>query len=515
MFITTYGVGVSGRTGLVVSVQLHRTRGARFHVSGIPWSEARTSFARIFAAFESCGYPRPTGAFTLHVSPKVPAQCIQWLDVPFALAFLASLGIVEANALTAVLSMGELGLDGSVQPDRETILDNDLLNTGHCTPFSDCYLPKGGSAIPFPPSKMGQQWSMERLPQLVLHLQGGQRLPKLIRKNRWAQRERRSTPVRSTYEQLNLSELEHTTLLVSAAANLSVLIIGSPGTGKSQMARALHELLPNLNAQQSTQLARWHALRNQAFRPSETPPFRAPHHRCSASGLTGTFLQGRDWIPGELSLASYGILCLDELNEFSRDCIESLRGPMEFGEITLVRSNGTQNFPAPALIVGTANPCLCGHLHEGNQRCACTPHQVKRHLMRISGPVAERFALHLEAQPRDPATTYQASLTIARTIAWRSREFMARRNPIPWSTSARAALTCHLEHVAPSPRGEQFLRRIAEAHAIVQCHRAEPHVPERHRIHVTEQNVQFAGQLRIFDRPNWWAKAPIPHFVSD
>lgn len=503
MLVTTFGIGCTDHAGRIVSLQLHRTRGARFHVSGIPWSDVRNSLARIYAAFDTCGLARPTGAFTIHVSPVNACRHVESLDVPLALAMLSSVGVIAPSALANCVFAGELGLDGSIHswslPPHSTV----HLEQASMATMTQGFVPHGGDSSLYRTLVSYPLRRIDHLSSLVRHLQGLEILPFIKVPNPWNHRERWAPWESSIFNQLQLTPQQWLTLCVAAAGRLSLLMVGSPGTGKSQMARALWELLPKLTEDQNLELQSWHGSRGELRESSEIPPFRTPHHSCSAAGLTGT-KSDKKWSPGELSLANHGVLCLDELNEFSRDCIESLRGPMERNRIDVVRSGGGVSFPVETLIIGTANPCPCGNLHEGRDVCTCSPYEIKRYLKRISGPVADRFALHMETTQFAITADSPPSIKALRDCIGQVRKHLVHSTPIAWTDEAKALLTHHARRLSTSHRGKVQLQKIAEVHAMVQCMLQRNQTSLAPAFRVTEKDVEFAGQMRIFDRPRWW-----------
>lgn len=503
MLVTTFGIGCTDHAGRIVSLQLHRTRGARFHVSGIPWSEVRNSLARIYAAFDTCGFARPTGALTIHVSPVNACRHVQSLDVPLALAMLSSVGVIAPSKLDNCVFAGELGLDGSIHSWNLSPHSAMHLEQASVATLTQGFVPHGGDPSLYRALSSYPLRRIDHLGPLVRHLQGLEILPFLKVQNPWNHRERWTPWESPVFSQLQLAPQQWLTLCVAAAGRLSLLMVGSPGTGKSQMARALWELLPKLTEDQSLELQTWHGSRGELRESSEIPPFRTPHHSCSAAGLTGT-KSDKKWSPGELSLANFGVLCLDELNEFSRDCIESLRGPMERNRIDVVRSGGSVSYPVETLIIGTANPCPCGNLHEGGDVCTCSPHEIKRYLKRISGPVADRFSLHMETTKFEMTADPPPSIEALRNCIQSVRNRLLLSTPIEWTDGARSHFTHHSQRMSTSHRGRVQLQKIAEVHAMVQrilqCNQAAHPTAFR----VTEKDVEFAGQMRIFDRPRWW-----------
>lgn len=501
MLVSTLGYGTSAPSGRIAFVQLHRTRGARFHVSGIPWTAGRGALSRIYAAFETCDLPRITGAFTLHIRPYDRISNPTVLDVPIALAMLAHAGIVPQRALTNLLSAGEVELDGHIHAPE-------LEGPHHALRFSDA----ADVHAMLMPDRLGRELAphvhgatahrLQHLQEAVAFLNEERILPAIAMKSNWSQREKwPSADAASIWDSTRMSPAQQHALIAAAAARLPLLIIGSAGTGKSQMARALHELLPALSNEQHSTVEALHRMRGMNYPLTEQPPLRTPHHKCSASGLIGATDSAGNWVPGELSLAHEGLLCLDEFSEFARDCIEALRGPLEHGELTLVRARNSQTASTASWLVATSNPCPCGRFHDGPTACACTAGRVRNYLSRISGPVADRFPLHLETQTQ-PLAHHPDSidLTTARHRVGATCKRLAAASETQWAEDAAECLAQHSSRFRTSARGQLHLKRIAEVHAAMR------QAPNSGTIKIEACDAAFASQMRIFDRPLWWEK---------
>lgn len=501
MLVSTLGYGTSAPSGRIAFVQLHRTRGARFHVSGIPWTAGRGALSRIYAAFETCDLPRIAGAFTLHIRPYDRISNPTVLDVPIALAMLAHAGVVPQRALTNLLSAGEVELDGHIHAPE-------LESPHHALRFSDA----ADVHAMLMPDRLGRELAphvhgatahrLQHLQEAVAFLNEERILPAIAMKSNWSQREKwPSGDAASIWDSTRMSPAQQHALIAAAAARLPLLIIGSAGTGKSQMARALHELLPALSNEQHSTVEALHRMRGMNYPLTEQPPLRTPHHKCSASGLIGATDSAGNWVPGELSLAHEGLLCLDEFSEFARDCIEALRGPLEHGELTLVRARNSQTASTASWLVATSNPCPCGRFHDGPTACACTAGRVRNYLSRISGPVADRFPLHLETQTQ-PLAHHPDSidLTTARHRVDATCKRLAAASETQWAEDAAECLAQHSSRFRTSARGQLHLKRIAEVHAAMR------QAPNSGTIKIEACDAAFASQMRIFDRPLWWEK---------
>lgn len=508
MFSSTHGVGISGSNARLVSVQVHRTKGARIHTSGMSWTALKHSLARIYAALESCGWPRPTGAITLHIGPEMQHTSVAHLDLPIAISLLCSMGVIPSERCRHALFAGELALDGSISlaPQAHPLNTPSILQqklTIYTPHLSDVLWANQ-------PTRSAVNFQSNHLSDLVSNLRGQRRLPIFQAKNAWNQRLRMQHPETSEFESIRLSSQQRLALVVAAAGNHHTLIIGSPGTGKSMMARCIHELLPPLDESEANQLRRWSISRGESMALSEVPPFRVPHSQTSTAGLLGTWNK-HGVVAGEGSLANGGVLALDEFPEFNRNCIEGLRSPMERQIIQIGRMQGTVDLPFQALIVATANPCPCGYFQDRQRKCSCSPSSINRYLRRITGPISSRFQIHLETNLNEMARVGDAvsdlswfsSLRSARAAVSRVRELIKMSSSIElnWTEESTRALRQYAQLHHCSDRKVQSIRSIAQTHALLdKLKNAEP--SGKMKIHIDD--VAFACQLQIFDRTNWW-----------
>lgn len=514
MLVSTYGLRWSESEAHVLSIQLHKRKGARFHVSGISAAAARSLMARIHASFETLGLPRPYGAFTLHISPPILGPC-RGLDLPVALTFLAVSGIVPTEAIKHLLSYGNIGLNGALEEfdhmgnialsSRIQTQSTDAL-IAHC---QQMILPKH-AARQFieSASQYHEVRTCDHLQQMVLFLNKKTNLPLVKMKSTWHKRIKWLPSSPSSFEQLEASDFVKKALVVAASGAHHTLILGSPGTGKSLMAQCIHDLLPPLSEIEFEALNLLAQLKGETLPLTDCPPFRQPHCHSSASAIIGSFQQ-QQAVPGECSLAAGGVLCLDEFPEFSRDCIESLRSPLEAMKISLAKAQGTAQWPLTSIIVATGNPCPCGFVHDRHKRCACSAGAVKNYMRRISGPIAERFHIHLETSlPTDTPVTHSVeqpslfrNLEHAREIVLAIRHQRQTSNNWTWAPSSLALLQSTKAIHSHSKRNDHILKEIAGTHEQVLAYLKtnDPHVKE-----IGMESLHFALQLRIFNRPNWW-----------
>tara|TARA_B100000768_G_C11281725_1_gene379013 strand:+ start:2797 stop:4401 length:1605 start_codon:yes stop_codon:yes gene_type:complete len=513
MLTSTHGVGYSDSAARLVSVQVHRTKGARIHASGIAWNALRHSLARIYAAFETCQYPRPSGAITLHVGPEMKHVSTAHLDLPIAIGLLASMECVPNDIVHRALFFGELALDGVISHTacntHILALSNLTRSTRHhkqehnAPNLLEAYMPS--LACEKWTQKSHQNWNYrpsDHLKALVEHLNSGKQLPIFRSKSSWLNRRKREYSKNPEFEQIQLPSIQRMAMIVAAAGKHHALIIGSPGTGKSMMSRCIHELLPPLTESAAMQLRDWGTTRGELIPATEVPPFRAPHSQTSTAGLLGSSNKNGT-VAGECTMAHGGLLALDEFPEFNRKCIESLRAPMENQSIQIGRVHGAIDLPFQALVIATANPCPCGFFQDRQRQCSCSAGAVKRYLHRITGPISSRFPIHMETTSHrtnrrnttsdGPPWMYSLEAACEAVSSVRSVLHTKHLDSSKWSSKAEDAIRLHAQQHGCSMREIQSLKSIALTHSLLLKSNE-----------IGLDSIAFACQMRIFSRPNWW-----------
>ncbi|HUF49417.1 MAG TPA: YifB family Mg chelatase-like AAA ATPase [Longimicrobiales bacterium] len=361
------------------------------HVVGLPENAVREGRERVLAALANAGFRIPPRRITVNLAPADIRKEGSAFDLPLALGVLAAAGELPPAGLQRVCCVGELGLDGTVRPVRGVL------------PIADRCRAEGVHQLMCPPANAAEASVVDGIEVLavptlldaVRHLLGERRLPR-------ARMALRSVPARLAwagpdFADVQGQELAKRALEIAAAGRHNVLMVGPPGAGKSMLARRLPGILPPLHDQESIQATKVYSVAGRLRAGQallETRPFRAPHHTISDAGLIGG---GNPPRPGEASLAHTGVLFLDELPEFRRHVLETLRQPLEDGTIQLGRAGIMLSYPARFMLVAAMNPCPCGF--RGSSRCECTPAQVQRYTGRVSGPLLDRIDLHLEVPP--------------------------------------------------------------------------------------------------------------------
>jgi magnesium chelatase family protein len=417
----SHTVAFSGIDVKDVDVQVQISAGLpAFMIVGLPDKAVGESRERVRSALGALGLGLPPKRITVNLAPADLAKEGSHFDLPIALAVLVGMGALPGDAIQGFLALGELALDGTVQPV------NGVLPAAVAAAARGqgliCPEATGGEA-----AWLGDEVNILAAPNLLAlinHFNGQQLL---------AQPEARirdGEPDYPDFTDIKGQETAKRALEIAAAGGHNLLMAGPPGSGKSMLAARLPGLLPPLDPAEILEVSMVQSVAGmlQDGKLTERRPFRSPHHATSAAAMVGGGMQAR---PGEVSLAHKGVLFLDELPEFNRPVLEALRQPLESGQITVARANHHVTYPARFQLIGAMNPCKCGYLDNPLLGCAKAPRCGRDYQARISGPLFDRFDLHIDVPALAPTEMTQPStgekrIVIAERVS-KARDIQAER----------------------------------------------------------------------------------------
>ncbi|NLI57822.1 MAG: YifB family Mg chelatase-like AAA ATPase [Clostridium sp.] len=385
-------LGLMGIDGYVVLVETDISNGLpSFDMVGLGDTAVKESKERVRAAIKNAGFKFHINRITVNLAPADKKKEGSAFDLPIALGILAATGQLKVDDIIEnSVFLGELSLDGGIKPVRgilpmtisakENAIENIFL------PVENADEAAVVSGINIYPAKS--------IKDVVNHLNGIERIEKYIADKENIFKYNISYDV--DFSDVKGQQAVKRALEVAASGGHNCLMVGGPGCGKTMIARRLPTILPSMTFEEALEVTKIHSI--AGVLPEKTPlitqrPFRAPHYTISTASLIGG---GRIPKPGEISLAHYGVLFLDELPEFNKNVLEALRQPLEDGVVTISRVNATLTYPARSTLICAANPCKCGNFLEPAKECTCTPKQIQQYFGKISGPLLDRIDLHIE-----------------------------------------------------------------------------------------------------------------------
>ena len=422
MLVSIKTAAVNGLDAMEVMLEVSTTKGEGFFMVGLPDSAVRESRSRVESALLNSKCFISGNKTVVNFAPADVRKEGTGYDLPLALALMAASNILEPECMEGCLFVGELGLDGSLRPVRGLL------------PVAIMARAKGYRAL-FVPEENAREaavvdrlkvYGAKHLSQVVEHLQGRGEIP-ATEVNTRAEFAAHVAEEDLDFAEVKGQENVKRAFEVAAAGGHNIILVGSPGCGKSMMAKRLPSILPSFTLAESLETTKIHSVAGKlgsSISLLHKRPFRSPHHTISDVALIGG---GATLQPGEISLAHNGVLFLDELPEFNRSALETMRQPLEDREISISRAKYSTTLPASFMLVASMNPCPCGYYNDPNRTCTCTPGQVLRYMSKISGPLLDRIDLQVEIQPvpfnklaemkaGEPSSAIRARVEAARAI---------------------------------------------------------------------------------------------------
>ena len=463
MLVKTYCAAVNGLEVTTVTVEVSLNKGVMYHLTGLGDEAVRESRDRIAAAMQYSGYKFPIADITINLAPANLRKEGSSFDLPLAIGILGANGNIPEDHLKEYMMVGELSLDGTLQPIKGALPIAIKARSEH---YKGLIVPEQNAREAAVVNNL-EVYGMKNLFDVIQFLGDKSSPTPTIVDTR---KEFYENQVHCDYDYADVKGQENVkrALEVAAAGGHNLIMVGPPGSGKSMMAKRLPSILPPLTLSESLETTQIHSIAGKLAKNVSLiaqRPFRAPHHTISQVALVGG---GTSPQPGEISLAHNGVLFCDELPEFNKTTLEVLRQPLEDRHINISRAKYTIDYPCSFMFVASMNPCPCGYYGDPTHHCVCTPGQIQKYLNKISGPMMDRIDIQCEisalpfkelskAAPGEPSAKIRERVIAARALQ------TARFKDVP-GVHCNAQMTERMIHqyAEPDEQGLDLMRLAME-----------------------------------------------------